>query len=57
MVIDDDTDWAEVADLVTESYRICAPQRLMRLLDRATEQAPPSDRTEPSPGRHPERGP
>ncbi len=25
MVIDDDTDWAEVADLVTESYRVCAP--------------------------------
>ena len=35
MVIDDDTDWAEVADLVTESYRVCAPQKLARLLDEA----------------------
>jgi hypothetical protein len=33
MVIDDDTDWAEVADLVTESYRVCAPQKLVRLLE------------------------
>jgi YjbR len=32
MVIDDDTDWAEVAELVTESYRCCAPQKLGRLL-------------------------
>jgi hypothetical protein len=37
MVLDDDTDWAEVADLVTESYRFCAPQKLARLLD------PPAD--------------
>ncbi len=34
MVLDDHTDWAEVAELVTESYRFCAPQRLGRLLDR-----------------------
>ena len=33
MVLDDVTDWAEVAELVTESYRFCAPQRLVRLLD------------------------
>ncbi len=33
MVIDDDTDWREVAELVTESYRVCAPQKLTRLLD------------------------
>lgn len=33
MVIDDDTDWAEVAELVTESYRFCAPQKLVRLLE------------------------
>src|SRR3954451_11385772 len=33
MVLDDDTDWAEVAELVTESYRFCAPQRLVRRLD------------------------
>ena len=37
MVIDEDTDWAEVADLVTESYRVCAPQKLTRLLDEAAE--------------------
>ena len=33
MEIDDDTDWTEVAELVTESYRFCAPQKLVRLLD------------------------
>jgi hypothetical protein len=37
MVIDDDTDWTEVADLVTESYRVCAPQRLRRRLDEAPD--------------------
>jgi predicted DNA-binding protein (MmcQ/YjbR family) len=35
MVIDDETDWDEVAELVTESYRFCAPQRLVRQLDAA----------------------
>ena len=34
MVLDGDTDWDEVAELVTESYRFCAPQRLRRQLDR-----------------------
>jgi hypothetical protein len=33
MVIADDTDWSEVADLVTESYRVCAPRKLTRLMD------------------------
>jgi len=33
MVLDDDTDWDEVAELVTESYRYCAPQKLSRRLD------------------------
>lgn len=33
MVLDDDTDWSEVAELVTESYRFQAPQKLVRLLD------------------------
>jgi predicted DNA-binding protein (MmcQ/YjbR family) len=32
MVVDDDTDWDEVAELVTESYRFCAPQKLARQL-------------------------
>jgi hypothetical protein len=35
MVLDEGTDWAEVADLVTESSRLCAPQRLARMLDGA----------------------
>lgn len=33
MVLDDDTDWDEVAELLTESYRCCAPRKLARLLD------------------------
>jgi hypothetical protein len=33
MVLDDDTDWDEVAELVTESYRFCAPQKLRHRLD------------------------
>jgi len=31
MVIDDDTDWDEVAELLTESYRALAPKRLAAL--------------------------
>jgi 6-phosphogluconolactonase len=41
--VDDDTDWAEVDDLVTESYRVCAPQKLARLLDEAESRASPTD--------------
>jgi predicted DNA-binding protein (MmcQ/YjbR family) len=33
VVLDDDTDWREVGELVTESYRLLAPQRLRRELD------------------------
>jgi hypothetical protein len=33
MVLDGDTDCDEVAELVTESYRFCAPKRLVRRLD------------------------
>ena len=33
MVLDGDPDWDEVAELVTESYRFCAPQKLLRRLD------------------------
>ena len=33
MVLDDGTDWDEVAELVTESYRFCAPRTLRRRLD------------------------
>src|SRR5690606_13911392 len=36
MVVDETTDWAEVAELVTDSYRIQAPARLAeRLVTRA----------------------
>jgi hypothetical protein len=37
MVLDDATDWAEVAELVTESYRCCAPQKLLRQLDAGSD--------------------
>ena len=43
MVIDEDTAWTEVADLVTESYRFCAPQKLARLLDQAADRASSTD--------------
>ena len=33
LVLDDATDWAEVTELVTESYRLCAPRFLVRRLD------------------------
>ncbi|CAB4729695.1 MAG: MmcQ/YjbR family DNA-binding protein [Actinobacteria bacterium] len=33
MVLADDTDWIEVAELLVESYRLLAPARLVRLLD------------------------
>ena len=36
MVLDAQTDWSEVAELVTESYRFCAPQKLSRRLDART---------------------
>jgi hypothetical protein len=32
VVLGADTDWTEVAELLTESYRACAPQKLVRLL-------------------------
>ncbi|WP_151082487.1 MmcQ/YjbR family DNA-binding protein [Nocardioides cynanchi] len=35
VVIDGDTDWAEVTGLVTESYRLQAPQKLAKLLPAA----------------------
>ena len=33
MVLDDDTDWDEVTELITESYRLLAPKKLSKLLD------------------------
>ncbi len=43
MVIDDDTDWVEVADLLIESYRFCAPQKLLKVLDEAAGRASNGD--------------
>jgi hypothetical protein len=34
MVLDADVDWMEVAELVTESYSLLAPRKLVQLLDR-----------------------
>ena len=34
MVLDDDTDWEEVAELVTESYCVMAPKKLVAQVDR-----------------------
>jgi YjbR len=33
VVLTDRTDWAEIGELVTESYRILAPKKLTALLD------------------------
>jgi hypothetical protein len=33
MVIDDHTDWDEVAELLADSYRISAPKKLVAILD------------------------
>jgi predicted DNA-binding protein (MmcQ/YjbR family) len=34
LVLDDDTDWDEVGELVTESYCVLAPKKLVALVDR-----------------------
>lgn len=34
MVLDDDTDWDEVRELVTESFCVHAPQKLIACIDR-----------------------
>jgi hypothetical protein len=34
MVLDDDTDWDEVREIVTESYCVLAPKKLVELVDR-----------------------
>ncbi len=33
VVLTDDTDWEEIRELVTESYRVLAPKKLSALLD------------------------
>jgi hypothetical protein len=37
MVLDDHSDWDEVAELITESYCALAPQKLVALIDRPTD--------------------
>ncbi len=37
MLLDEGFDWDEVAELVTESYRVLAPKALIQLVDRRTE--------------------
>ncbi|HEV7761488.1 MAG TPA: MmcQ/YjbR family DNA-binding protein [Acidimicrobiales bacterium] len=37
MVVDDGVDWDEVTELVTESFCVLAPQKLVALVDRPTE--------------------
>ena len=37
LVLDADTDWSEVAELVTESYCALAPKKLVALVDRPTD--------------------
>jgi hypothetical protein len=37
MVLDDDTDWDEVEELVIESYCVQAPRKLVALVDRPPE--------------------
>jgi hypothetical protein len=36
MILDDDTDWSELAELLTDSYCIQAPARLADLVERPT---------------------
>jgi hypothetical protein len=33
VLLTEDTDWAEIGELVTESYRVLAPKKLIALLD------------------------
>jgi hypothetical protein len=40
LLLDDRTDWAEVAELVVESYCVVAPGRLARSVDRPAEHPP-----------------
>ena len=42
MVLDADTDWGEVRELVTESYCVLAPKKLIALIDRPPPVADPT---------------
>lgn len=39
LAIDDDTDWDEVRELVTESYCVMAPKKLVALVDRPPDES------------------
>ncbi len=41
VLLADDTDWEEIRELVTESYRVLAPKKLTALLDRGAEPSSP----------------
>jgi predicted DNA-binding protein (MmcQ/YjbR family) len=43
LAIDDDTDWDEVRELVTESYCVLAPKKLVALVDRPPDESDESD--------------
>jgi hypothetical protein len=44
VLITDDTDWEEIRELVTESYRILAPKKLTALLDQQRSPSSPQQR-------------
>ncbi len=48
MALDDGTDWDEVRELVTESFCVLAPKKLIALVDRPTTVEP--ERSEPAVG-------
>ena len=43
VLLNDDTDWDEIRELVTESYRTLAPKKLIALLDDKPETARPDN--------------
>ena len=49
MIIDDEVDWGEVAELVTESYCSMAPKKLVALVDRPEPEWADGDGEEPPP--------
>jgi hypothetical protein len=43
MVLDDDTDWDEVSELMTESFCMLAPKKLVALVDRPEPDGDPEE--------------
>ncbi len=43
VMLTDDTDWEEIRELVTESYRILAPKKLIARLDQGSGRGRPED--------------